>query len=358
MKVCFVVGTLGLGGSERQLIFMLRALIHRGISPRVLCLTQGEHFESDVKKLGVSVEYFGKARSRAGRLLALANKLRSEPADVVQSTHFYTNLYAGVCGKLLGIPSIGAIRSDFISEVEAHGLWGRWQTALPRFLLANSMTAYSNAVDRGIPERKLGLLRNVVPTSDERPARNTDGPFTILFVGRLDENKRPEKFVKLAHTLLNEQRNMRLRFIIAGDGPLRSKLEAMSTKLGITRDQLEFLGAVSDIDSVYRDSHVLVLTSRREGTPNVILEAMAKGLPVVATEGGGTGELLADGRGILVDSESERDLSDAVANLVANADLREQLGREGRSYIEQNHSMSYLEDRLPEIYKGLIQNVG
>src|SRR5829696_5455753 len=109
MKVCFVVGTLGLGGSERQLVFMLRALIQRGISARVLCLTRGEHFETDIKKMGVSVEYFGKARSRAGRLLALARKLRNEPADVVQSTHFYTNLYAGICGRLLGIPSIGAI---------------------------------------------------------------------------------------------------------------------------------------------------------------------------------------------------------------------------------------------------------
>ena len=358
MKVCFVVGTLGLGGSERQLIFMLRALIGRGISPRVFCLTKGEHFETDIRKMGVPVEYFGKSRSRVGRLLTLAKEIRRERAQVLHSTHFYTNLYAGLCGHMLRIPSIGAIRSDFVSEVAAHGLWGRWQTGLPKFLLTNSMTAYSNAIDGGIPETKIGFVRNVVASTQDSPMEKPPGPLRLLFVGRLDENKRPEKFIRLANTLLGDEKIPPVKFLVAGDGPLRERLQEMCTELGITSDDLEFLGPVSDIDSVYREAHILVSTSRREGTPNVILEAMANGLPVVATDAGGTGEIVAEGRGILVDPEDDADLLGAVTQLISNPDLRAQLGREGKSYIDRNHSISYLEERLPQIYESLIQNVG
>ena len=358
MKVCFVVGTLGLGGSERQLIFMLRALLRRGISAKVLCLTKGEHFESDIRSMGVPVEYFGKPRSRVGRLLALARKLRRERVDVVQSTHFYTNLYAGLCGHMLSIPSIGAIRSDFVGEVAAHPLLGRWQTAVPKFLLTNSAAAYSNAINGGIPASKLGLVRNVVLSRENDPAGKPARPITLLFAGRLDENKRPEKFVKLAHSILRKHGTNQTRFLVAGDGPLREKLQAMATDLGLSVADLQFLGAVSDIDSVYRNSHILVSTSRREGTPNVILEAMANRLAVVATRAGGASELLADGRGILVDPESDDELFGTVSELISNADLRDRLGQAGKSYTERNHSISYLEQRLPQIYESLIQNAG
>ena len=358
MKVCFVAGTLGLGGAERQLIFMLSALARIGVSAKVLCLTRGEHFENDINKMGIPVEYFGRRRNRVRRLLALARKLRNEKIDVVQSTHFYTNLYAGLCGHMLGIPSIGAIRSDFVSEVAAHGFLGRWQIALPQFLLTNSMTAYSSAIDSGIPERKLGVLRNVVSSNGNELERKPSEPLTVLFVGRLDENKRPERFVRLANTLVQKHRDSRIRFLVAGDGPLLGQLRKMVTDLDLSAGQVELLGAVADIDAVYRESHILVSTSLREGTPNVVLEAMANGLPVVATRAGGTSELLRDGRGILVDMDDERELANAVSELIANAGLRDELSAKGKRYVANNHSISYLEKRLPEIYQRLIQNGG
>lgn len=358
MKVCFVVGTLGLGGAERQLVFMLQALKRLGISISVLCLTRGEHFEGEITKMGIPVEYFGNARSRVGRLMLLARKLRSERADVVQSTHFYTNLYAGVAGYMLGIPSIGAIRSDFVSEVAAHGVLGRWQTVIPRFLVTNSTLAYASALASGIPASKLGLVRNVVSSSGNGNGKRPSAPLTVLFVGRLDANKSPERFIRLAKTLLQRHRDRSLKFLVAGDGPLRGKLGEMLADVGLGEEQLEFLGAVSDIDPVYRKSHILVSTSKREGTPNVILEAMANGLPIVATRAGGTRELLNDGRGILVDQGDDAQLAEAVSSLISDSNLRDKLGRVGRDYVEQHHSVGYLEKRLPEIYERLIKNVG
>lgn len=357
MKVCFVVGTLGQGGAERQLLFMLNALMRRGISARVLCLSRGEYFETQIKSLGVSVEFIGRSRSRPRRLLQIVQSLRSERADVLQSTHFYTNLYTGLCGRLLGIPSIGAIRSDFIRELAAHGFWGRWQVAAPQFFLTNSMEAYRNAVNGGIPASKIEVLRNVVSPADVYPATKLSKPVTVLFVGRLDENKRPEMFVRLAEAILRTHQGIPLKFMIAGDGPLRSQLEDLATRLGMTEQELSFLGPVDDINTVYRNSHILVLTSNSEGTPNVILEAMAFGLPVVATRVGGTIEILGDGRGLLVDRDDGDGLVEAVSHLIGDTELRAELGRRGKAYVERDHSIDYLETRLPEIYSRLIENV-
>lgn len=358
MKVCFVVGTLGQGGAERQLVYMLQALLRRRITAKVFSLTKNEYFEQDIRNLGIQVEFVGEQRSRLRRLLLLVSKLKSEGADILQSSHFYTNLYAGVCGRLLGIPSVGAIRSDFVSEVNAHGLLGRWQVAAPQFLVANSMAAFSSALDSGISPERIELVRNVVASSTTNGHARSQSPVTLLFVGRLDENKRPEKFIRLADAIVRNHADVPTRFLIAGDGPRRAELQALASEFGLSDDRLTFLGSVADMGSLYGRAHILVSTSRREGSPNVILEAMAHGLSVVATRAGGSCEILADGRGLLVDPDDDRELMDSVAKLILDAKLRGDIAVEGKSYVEREHSIRYLETRLPEIYERLIRNVG
>ena len=88
MKVCFLAGTLGRGGAERQLLYMLKALKGRDISTKVLCLTSGEAFEREIRSLGVPVEWIGKASNRPLRLLTVVDRLRKYAADIIQSTHF------------------------------------------------------------------------------------------------------------------------------------------------------------------------------------------------------------------------------------------------------------------------------
>jgi len=125
LEVCFLAGTLGRGGAERQLTYMLRALGSAGASTRVLCLTDGEPFQREIEALGVGVEWVGPSGSRAARLYRIIQALRRRPADILQSVHFYTNLYATVAARVVGICDIGAIRNDLSSEeLKENGLAG------------------------------------------------------------------------------------------------------------------------------------------------------------------------------------------------------------------------------------------
>jgi glycosyltransferase involved in cell wall biosynthesis len=356
MRVCFVVGTLGQGGAERQLIYMLRALVSRGISTSVVTLTQGEYFEESISQLGIPIRHVDKTRIRLRRLQQLIGAVRKERPNIIQSSHFFTNIYAGTCGRLLVVPSIGAIRSDFVSEIRSHGKLGRLQVRLPHRLIANSRAAYDQAVIGGISPNRIEFVQNVVEISNTKKRSGQTSTLNIVFVGRLDADKRPEDFVDLAESLNSRFQDKRLVFQIAGDGPRRGELERLAKQKRISSDKLIFCGSVSDMDSLYRNADILVSTSKREGTSNVILEAMANGLAVVATNVGGTPAIVDKDRGILVEPEDPTGLLNAVTELILNDDLRIKMGASGKDYTVENHSISYLQQRLPAIYETLVSN--
>ena len=348
-----MVGTLGRGGAERQLVYMLKALKNCKIDTRILCLTKGESYEEEIRSLGVPIEWVGKSPNRAVRLLHIINNLRRNPADILQSSHFYTNIYVGAAGKILKIPSIGAVRSDLFSEMKFHKFLGAWQVSLPNFLIVNSKLAYNRAIERGVSPQNVEFVRNVVETKSSEAENLPNSAVKILFVGRLDKNKRPERFVKLAATLTERFPQISLQFQIAGDGVLRSELETSAQNLNLSPEKLEFLGVCSDMNRIYERADILISTSEREGTSNVILEAMAHKLPVIATNVGGTPDILNERRGILVETGNENELVEAAAKLISDKNLRLCLGSKGRRYVEQNHSVESLQTQLTNIYQKL-----
>lgn len=359
MKVCFVVGTLARGGAEKQLVFMLRALRSAGIETEIFCLTKGESYEAEIKDLGVNLEFVGESGNRAARLFKIISRLRKTRADIVQSSHFYTNVYAGAAAKILKIPGIGAVRSDLVYELESHKFTGRWQISLPDLLIANSRAAFGRLIELGVSADKIEFVRNVVEPENSHAEKNgtENKSLIILFAGRLDENKRPDRFVDLARILTGKFSHFDLRFLIAGDGKLRAGLENKAREFGLPPDKLKFLGVCREMNEIYRQSDILISTSEREGTPNVVLEAMSHGLAVVATNVGGTSEILDDSRGILVAPNDENALVEAAAKLVTDKNLRLRFGVRGREYTARNHSSGYLQKHLTEIYERLLAPV-
>lgn len=356
MKVTFLAGTLGRGGAERQLVYMLRSLMGNGVNPRLLCLTKGEALEEEIRDLGIDVRPIDTRRGRIATLRGVIRELRRESTDIVQSSHFYTNIYAAVSGRIIGTESIGAIRSDLDYELAANGIYGRYQLTLPKHLIANSERAIKRSIAFGIKKQKIDLVRNVVAFGNglEHPNDNSSGTTNIAFVGRLGKEKRPELFVKLAYELKKTVREQRLKFQIVGDGPLRPELETLAAEYGLSAETLCFSGERSDMSAVYSSLDILVLTSKHEGTPNVILEALSNAVPVVATDVGGVSEVLSDQMGILVDPMDFDGLVGAVKHLIASQQLRQTLGTNGQKYVAENHSLNYLGGRLTEIYNSLL----
>jgi len=353
LKICFLAGTLGQGGAERQLFHILQALRRYGATPRVLYLRQNEFWEERIKDLGVPVSRVGQSGSKLGRLLRMVKELRRDPPVIFQSQHFYTNAYAGAAARMLGLVGIGALRSNGQMEYQDCGRTGGWLNLhTPHVIAANSREAIRFARQRGVSPPQLFLLANVVDTARFGPVTPREfGPIRLLSVGRLIRSKRFDRFVELV-VRLRRRLNSEVSGTIVGDGPLRESLRAQANAIGLRGPAFELRGNLADLPPVYHQSDVFVMTSEFEGTPNVLLEAMASGLPVVATRVGGVPEIVREGEnGFLVDCDDDEGLCLAVARLIRDPRLRCSLGQDGRAYVLANHSLERLPAQLSELYE-------
>ncbi|MGH9013059.1 MAG: glycosyltransferase [Acidimicrobiia bacterium] len=352
-KVVFVAGTLGVGGAERQLYYMARTLREHGAEPEVVSLTQGEHWEPRIRELGVPVHYAGAVHSRpvrAARIAFLARRIRP---DVVQSSHFYTNLYASLAARAAGARDIGAIRNDAIRTVRDAGRWGQALLRVPRALAVNSTRARHQAIGMGVHADRVVYLPSVVDTSLFTPAPAVEGPETVvLSVGRLVEQKRHDRFLRVLRRVIDRAPcGTRVRGIILGDGPLGATLEAQAAELGLGGEALTFL-ADPDSPPVYQSASIFVLASDYEGTPNVILEAMATGLPLVACDVGEVAALVEEGvTGYILHPGDEDRTVERVLELVRDPAERRRLGAEGRRRVEHGRSIARLAVELSTLYE-------
>lgn len=356
--MCFLAGTLGQGGAERQLFYMLKALREWDAEVRVLCLTSGEFWEDRLRKLDVTIEWVGKSPSRLARLMRIVSILRRERPNIVQSQHFYVNPYAAAAARITGTRSIGAIRSDMWNEL--HGgdeLLRKWGLKHCYMLAANSQPAIRAAVELGIPDHKLTFLPNVVDTDEFTPDEGQSSAieFTVASVGRLVPSKRHDRLLSVI-AQLKQLCPIPVKLLIAGDGPCRADIEEQVDALGL-RFNVEFLGSRADLTKVYRSANALLVTSDYEGTPNVVLEAMACGLPVVASKVGGIPDIVEHGvNGFLSEPGDDDTLAVHLCALQKRPDLRAAVGVNARLHIQKHYSLKRLPQYLGTLYATVLSN--
>jgi glycosyltransferase involved in cell wall biosynthesis len=148
-----------------------------------------------------------------------------------------------------------------------------------------------------------------------------------------------------------------VEFLLVGDGPLRQELEKQAQDFGLGNHVI-FLGDRRDIPSVLASMDVAVLTSDSESLSNVILEAMAAALPVVAYGVGGNAELVSQERGLLIPAGDEEAFAAAVLRLLASSKMRLQLGENGRKFTQENFSLERVLDRYEACYRTLLEKKG
>lgn len=355
LRISFVAGTLARGGSERQLFYMTRALKRAGAAVQVLSLTNGEFWQEKLEAAGVPVRWVGQHSSKAMRLAAIVRELRLFRPAILQSQHFYTNPYVLVAARWLGLQEVGAIRSGTKWSVTRNFVFIRKFSLLRlKHLISNSQEAIDEAIELGVPPERLTLLPNVIDLDQfcPKPAvESPDAPLQLLNVGRLGPEKRQDIFLRvLARVRAASERPVTGR--IVGAGTELETLVKQAAGLGLTRDRMEFAGALADMAPAYQSAGMFVLTSDHEGTPNVVLEAMACGLPVVATRVGGVPKLIEHERsGILCDCGDEDALTAAVLRLAANPEFRRELGRRARQVVEEKYAEDLLPGWLKQVYE-------
>ena len=188
-------------------------------------------------------------------------------------------------------------------------------------------------------ERHAGSLRNELGLSPSTP--------TVTIVARLVPIKAHDVFVTMAAEVLRTRTDA--IFLIVGDGECREAIETQARALGVL-PALRFVGWRRDLDRVYADSDVVVLTSRNEGSPVALIEAMACARPVVSTRAGGVAELVGDA-GLLRPIDDAPGLAQDVLRLLGDPDLAARLGRAGRARVVPAFSRERLIDDIDALYQ-------
>ncbi|MCX6351413.1 MAG: glycosyltransferase [Bacteroidetes bacterium] len=354
LHIVFIAGTLGQGGAERQLYYILKSLKNAGIKLSLLTYTQGEYWEDIIRnELRIPIYFVGKESSRIKRLLDTYNKIKELKPDIIQSMHFYTNLYATLAGRFLGIKTVGAVRCALLDEIASNGkIMGNALFYVPEFIICNSLEAYNNAINKGKSKSKLAYLPNAVDTNLFKPssAKNySANTIKILAIGRLEKQKR---YDKLFDILASTKSIKKIETTIIGKGRLMEELKMKAEKVSNLTNEIKLIGTVQNPELFYNNADIFVLTSDFEGTPNVVLEAMSSGIPVVSTKVGNLSFMLKDGEGaFLIDTNNTEGFSNALSNLINDEAILKAQSVKARSFAIDNFNSENLYNLLMNIYK-------
>lgn len=263
---------------------------------------------------------------------------------------------AGVLGRIAGFAAGVPIRIFTVHgwSFDAHSgaaaklylLAERAARSLTTVIICVSETARANGLRaRTCRADRTVVIRNAVELRN--PARNSGDAMTeIVAVGRF---KAPKDYVTLVRALARLKTGA-FHARIVGDGPDRTHVESEIRRLGLA-DAVELMGEREDVDAFLDAADVFVLSSRSEGLPLSLLEAMAAALPVVASAVGGVPEVVVDGEtGTLVPPEDAEALSEALARLIESPELRERFGKAGRARVESEFSLEGFRERHLEVY--------
>jgi glycosyltransferase involved in cell wall biosynthesis len=295
--------------------------------------------------------------SRALPLLARAIEAARSADVLVGGMEWEATLAAVACAVWLGKPVIGLVHIDLQHVYGPRSIpswrWKLFAAALRRCdaVVGVSRDGIASAGRLGVAKARQHLIPNPAPVVGEpRTSRATDGPSRILTVGRLMAMKGIDVILAAAARI-----DAPFRWDILGDGPDRSSLERLAEELAVS-DRVRFQGFVPDAQPFFSAADLFVMASRMEGMPLAMTEAMARGLPVVATRcNAGVEELVGEGQdaaGILVPVDDDAALAEAVRRMLEDPDEAARLGEAARRRVS-----ALAPDRIAARYEELFRAV-
>jgi glycosyltransferase involved in cell wall biosynthesis len=361
------------GGTERQFVHITRELDRSRFDVRVGCLRREGQLLKDIEALNCPIsEYNIKSLYRPATLrrqIQLAADIRRDGIQLLHTYGFYPNLFAIPAARLSGKCAIVASVRDtgvFATQRMLKGKALKTVCQLADCVLANSNAVRDWLVETGVRAERIQIIPNgvVIPAprgaSDEGPIRKElriplETPI-ISVISRLIKSKGLDIFLEASRRVVD--RHPDIRFLIVGESHhepgYREELEARMASLNLGGHVI-FTGERDDVPQVLRESRISVLPSLSEGFSNSILESMAMGLPVVATNVGGNPEMVRDGEtGVLVPPRDPEALSQAMIRFLESPTLSHQLGQAGREWVSRNFSIESAVRKTEQLYLRLL----
>ncbi len=353
-RILLVIDSLRGGGAERQISQMANYWARKGWAVTLASWSSSEvpdFYELDPGVTREHLDIWSFARRRERPLVAamrsiwrLARLIRRIHPDVVLSFSEASNVLAVAACKATRTRCVVANRQnpDFVMSAKRH-----WRIPVAiAYANAASVVVQTKAAAQWMKE-KFGLRCEVIPNA-LRDLLTPSGlrQKTVVCVGRLDEHKGHDILIRAFEKLRDAHRDWRL--VIVGDGSMKQSLEALCNELNI-REHVEFAGASSNVESWMESAGIFVLPSWHEGFPNVLIEAMAMGAPVISADCPyGPSEIITDNRdGRLVPVGDIEQLAVAMADLIASPAQRQELGLRAldvRSRYRQDAVMALWQD--------------
>jgi glycosyltransferase involved in cell wall biosynthesis len=360
IPVLYVIATLDCAGAEHQLTLLATCLDRRRFAPKVVCLTRGGPFEERLAAAGVPCAVLGKRHKWDLRAVAaLKAVIRDHRARVVHTWLFTGNAYGRWAAHAARVPAI-------IASERSVDDWRSWRHRMidrrlarhTAAIVANCRAVREFVVGEGIDPAKVRVIENAIDL-EAFDAAVCDGPrdavlddltdrFVLIQVGRLEPQKGVPDLLAAADLLRRSAPELML--VLVGDGPDRPGIEREIAARGLEA-HVRLLGRRDDVPPLLAHADAVVLASRWEGLPNVVIEAMAARRPVVVTDVGGCAELVTDGRtGFVVPPAEPERLARAIETIRDDPALGLELGSAARENVEQRFTVERMVNAYQDLY--------
>jgi glycosyltransferase involved in cell wall biosynthesis len=345
IKTVLLLQDLEFGGTQRYALTLLKSLDREIFSPRLWVLRDGMDMVPIAEEAGIRPVWMSHS-SYVGPW-ALGNlvwRLFTERPHILYTLTVVPNIWGRLFGTLARVPVIiSGWRELFPKQYEA------WMWKLSKRVICNAhMLRHVISVRSGVDPHRIAVVANGVDHDFFLPDHSHKASCpTVVFVGRLVREKDPLTLLEAFCLLLNRIPEAQLK--IVGNGRLRSRIRSFLKKRGM-EGSVDLIPGTQDIRGLLSRSWVFAMSSRQDASPNVILEAMSSELPVVATRVGGIPELVLEGQtGLLVEPGNPKAMAEALERLLTDERLRNDLGRNGRKAVIDNHSIEGMARRTEAV---------
>jgi glycosyltransferase involved in cell wall biosynthesis len=352
MHVVHVALGLEMGGMEKLLVEFARCADRERFVLHFVSLGTRGSLAADIEASGWQVTALNEPPGlRASLVFRLARLFRRWNVDVVHTHNTKPLIYGGPAARLAGVP--GLIHTRHGQRFQARGratTLFRLAACLADRIVCVSQDAATLSAREGNASKKLRTIWNGIDVSRfAYTGPKVDGP--VVTVGRLSPEKDVETLILATAMAVRERPSFRLE--VAGNGNCLPALKRITTEMGLT-GHVQFLGEVWDIPGLLRRASLFVLPSLTEGISLTLLEAMATGLPVVATRVGGNPEVVIHGEtGLLVDAGGPSELANAMLWLQRSPEEGRRMGSAGRRRAEQHFDVRRMVSEYEALYREL-----
>lgn len=342
-KVAIVLMHFNYGGGERMVSLLASHIDLNHFDVRVFCVYGEPHnnvMEKKITQHGVPITFIRKGLGFSAKsLFRLGKELSKFDPDVVH-THLGASVYCApwvILNHVKMLHTLHNIPEKESGKIRRSVLRALFKAKIAVPVAISPSNQQLTAVYYGLPDTRVEMIENPVDAEaffDSNPKSWSSRYYEFIHIARFEEAKNHEALIEaFARLRSSDERFASVRIALVGSGPLEEKIKSLVYELGLS-DAVSFLGVRDDISDLLHESKCLVLPSLYEGLPLTVLEAMAAGLPVIASAVGGIPDVVEDGStGFLFDPHDRDALITAMSTILTKPSLAMDMGRAGKTAV-------------------------